>query len=205
MQAYDPAHQYQFFDGVWPNATQFSVANAFVPVLSGTISSDFATATRLLPSLNATGINKQGTQVADIPAPLNEPNTPVVTIQWNYTSAAFPHLTTFLAKAPNREIRFVDVYGMTDYNKDPHPALDANDTATSGGKNQIDTEVQYLLSTVFNPVDLTDVGYSSPLWVAVGAGSAATDTQEQQQSQLYGIRNLRLLACLTQMTHCPDT
>jgi len=191
IQAYDPAHQYIFFDGIYPSATEYSVANALVPTL--TAGSGIVVTSILTKTLNP------GTQVPDIPLPIGEPNTPVVTIQWNYTQTAYPLLTDFLTKAPNREIRFIDVYGMTDYNHDPNPAVDNQDTAPPVapalvGYNEVDTEVQWLLNNVFNPNDLTSlqtseslnyVGkaiapqqdlYAPSLWVGVGQGSAATDS-----------------------------
>ena len=182
VQAYDPNHQYIFFDAAYPNATEFSVSNSLVPTLAPTPPP--STTSTTLP-IN-TKVLVPGTAIADIPLPYGEPNTPVVTIQWNYTSVAFPHLTEFLTKAPNREIRFVDVYGMTDYSSvDPHKAIDVQDLSLSG-INQISTEVLYLLHEVFTPIDLTTVQGSytignvqftgnSPLWIGVGQGSASTD------------------------------
>ena len=96
-------------------------------------------------------------------------------------------ILNFLAKGDiYREIRFVEVFGMTDYNtygvtsKAELPGdwgaqdLDAGDDA-----NFVDVEVQYLLNKVFNPEDLTTIGNvdSKPfLWTGLGQSSATTDS-----------------------------
>jgi len=195
-------NRYIFFDAIYPMASSYSVYSPLLPTIISTTTAGGST----------TGINPPGsgetaqfygftrllpynTHIADIPLPVGEPNTPLVIINWNYTQAAYPKLTTFLAKSLEREIRFVDVFGMTDYNNDPTPALQSSDPAalaynlTQSNEpnlvNQVDAEIQYLISTVFNPIDLTTLAYpnevspadtGSPLWVAVGQGSAATDS-----------------------------
>ncbi len=70
-----------------------------------------------------------GTAIADTPLSAGgEPNTPWVVAQWRYNIADHPNLMRMLAKeGPEREIRFVEVVGMTDYNQDPDYAVDAND------------------------------------------------------------------------------
>jgi len=194
IQAYDPAHQYIFFDGIYPCSTEFSVQNPLVPTLTATPLAYQATSPLVIVTNTNTRILPHPTAIPDIVALPGEPNTPVVTIQWNYTQTAYPNLTDFLAKSPEREIRFVDVYGMTDYNKDPNPAVQASDPnppiAADLGYNEVDTEVQWLLVQVFNPTDLTSIinnggvaynelyggASNTPLWVSVGQGSAATDS-----------------------------
>jgi hypothetical protein len=175
VQAFNPKLNYTFFASYWPNATQYSVADPLVPYLNQPTG-----VTRLLPF--------NFTNVPDIPAASGgEPNTPVVTVQWRYNVTMWPELLAFLAKDPNREIRFVEVAGMTDYNYyEPNPPLDANAPAYEGGTswwqggstpyNQLGTEVQYLNSKVFNPEDLTEANYTPNMWNAVGQSSAATDS-----------------------------
>jgi len=221
VQAYNPAgstingQRYIFFDGIYPSASSYSVYSPLIPtIVASTLGGGAPTGinpsgagetaqfwgfTRLLP---------YNTHIADIPAPYLEPNTPLITINWNYTQIAYPKLTDFLAKAPNREIRFVDVFGMTDYNNDPVPALQASDptclTTDSAAiwnygnvpswpatpyvpyspVNEVDTEVSYLINETFVPTDLSTIAdpwaeqsdQGPPLWVAIGANSAATDS-----------------------------
>jgi len=177
LQAYDPRHQYIFFAGYWPNATEYSVYSTLVPdPLSGD--------TTVLPP---------GFARPDIPPPPNGPdeaNTPWVVVQWRYNSTKYANLLHWLAKRGGgidpetglytenkREIRFVEVIGMTDYNSDPYPAKDAKDLVV----NQIDAEVQYLLDhQVFNPEDLTTVyvdGANEPfMWIGLGQSAATTDS-----------------------------
>jgi len=162
IQAFDPQRRYIYFSGIWPNATEFSVHMPLVPDISSGSNTAY---TKVLPF---------GFRTADIPNPPNEPSTPWVTVQWRYNYSQWPHLLTWLAKNdPFREIRFVEVIGMTDYNKEPIRALDINAT---DGKNQVDSEVQYLLHQVFNQDDQMDNLTNDPfMWVALGQSSATTD------------------------------
>jgi hypothetical protein len=80
----------------------------------------------------------------------------------------------WLAKSdPHREIRFVEVVGMTNFNTDPHPAVDSPTP-------QLDTEVAYLLNQVFNPEDLTTLqwkeSYQPFMWTGLGQSAATTDS-----------------------------
>ena len=168
LQAFNVGKNYTFFAGYWPSTTQYSVYNQLLPNPAG----------------NYTDILPSSTAVADLPGPPTspkEPSTPWVIAQWDYNNTAYPNLDTYLAKGTNREMRFVAVLGMTDFNADPHSALDANDT-TSGGVNRLDTEVLYTLWNVFNPTDLNSLSTSasptaSPfMWTAVGQTSATTDS-----------------------------
>ncbi len=172
VQAYDGTiggvgKQNIYFAAYWPNCTEYSVANALVPDLPTGFN------TRILP---------QGTAVADI---VSEPNTPWVTAQWRYQSwnptglNYYPHMLTFLAKDAQREIRFVEVAGMTDYNKGQPAqfrASDAQDPAAPvAATNVLDIEVRYLLNSVFNPEDLYTAQANPFMWLAVGQSAATTD------------------------------
>lgn len=170
VQAFNPARDYSFFAAYWPNTTEYSVYSPLVPDLPLGF-------TRVLPV---------GTEIADIPLPTAEPSTPWVIAQWRYNNVNYPRMLQFLAKDPNREIRFVEVAGMTDYNMGdqsyaPYRALDLNAGDIS---NNVDTEIRYLLDKVFNPEDLTTVGQGPvgvnpedpPMWLAVGEGSVAADS-----------------------------
>ncbi|MEM2110549.1 MAG: hypothetical protein QXX08_01575 [Candidatus Bathyarchaeia archaeon] len=162
IQAFDPGRNYIFFAGYWPNATEYSVYSPLVPDV---------------PS-NLLRVLKKGTAIADMPSPPTEPSTPWVIVQWRYNYTCWPNMLTWLAKeSPKREMRFVEVIGMTDYTDNPHPALDA----AVDGVDQIDVEVWYLLDQVFNPEDLTTVGdtwtgYEPFMWTAVGQSAATTDS-----------------------------
>lgn len=163
VQAYDTGKNNIFFSGYWPNTTEYTVYNQLLPNPQGNIVDN-------LPL---------GTTVADLPGPPtspNEPSTPWVIAQWRYNNIAYPKLTTWLAKSPNREMRFTAVLGMTDYNADPHPAKDANDTTYN--VNSLDTEVSYTLNSVFNPADLNSLKTSTNpfMWTALGQTSATTDS-----------------------------
>jgi hypothetical protein len=163
VQAFDPAKQYIFFAAYWPNTTEHSVYSILVPDLP-------AGYTRVLPS---------GTAIDDIPTPAAEPNTPWVVAQWRYNNTFWPHLLNFLAKDPNREIRFVEVAGMTDYNNGgtgyaAYKARDYNETTNP--INTIDLEVRYLLNNVFNPEDLRTINSNPFQWISIGQSSAATDS-----------------------------
>jgi len=170
VQAYDSGDNNIYFAAYWPNCTEYAVYSPLVP--------DLPTAyhTRVLP---------QGTAIADTPSPQNEPNTPWVIAQWRYQSTNpsglnyYPNMLHFLAKDPNREIRFVEVAGMTDYNLGgtsyaPFRAQDANDTTY--GVNNVDIEVRYLLNNVFNPEDLTTAASTPYMWLGLGQSSATTDS-----------------------------
>jgi hypothetical protein len=86
----------------------------------------------------------------------------------------------FLAKDANREIRFVEVFGMTDFNFNSLPAAfrasDANDTAAPTAQtNKVNVEVRFLLDSVFNPEDLKDAAASPYMWMGIGQSAATTD------------------------------
>ena len=161
VQAFDMDRNYIFFAGYWPNTTEYTVYNP-----GG-----------LVPDVphGYTKVLDPGTAVADIPSPPTEPSTPWVIAQWRYNYAQWPNMLTWLAKeSPQREIRFVEVMGMTDYNADPHPALDVNATDLT---NQLDTEAWYLLDQVFNPEDLTTcAGENWFMWTGLGQSAATTDS-----------------------------
>lgn len=162
LQAFDPDETYILFAGYWPNATEYSVYSPLVPDVpkgEGYL--------RVLPS---------GTAIADIPDPPKEPSTPWVIVQWRYKYPHWPKMLTWLAKeSPKREIRFVEVIGMTDYNKDPYCAMDFN--RTNHNTNRLDAEVWYLLDQVFNPEDLRTVGELPPfMWIGLGQSAATTDS-----------------------------
>jgi hypothetical protein len=168
VQAFNPGRDYIFFAAYWPNTTECAVYNPLVPDLPNGL-------TRVLD---------YGTKILDIPSPINEPNTPWVIAQWRYNSTLFPKMLQFLAKSSNREIRFVEVFGMTDYNEgntvynSANTQFNAKDINATDAFNSVDTEVRYLLNNVFNPEDLTTVDdYNSPfMWVALGQSAATTDS-----------------------------
>ena len=159
LQAYDPNHQYIFFAGYWPNVTEYSVYSPLVPDVPN----------------NLLRILSPGTAIADIPSPPGEPNTPWVIVQWRYNISEWPNMLKWLAKeGTKREIRFVEVVGMTDFNADPHPAKDWDDGWASC---QLDTEVWYIMDQVFNPEDLTTcAGVKWFMWVGLGQSAATTDS-----------------------------
>jgi hypothetical protein len=168
VQAFDKDSTYIFFAGYWPNATEYTVYSPLVPALSeGEM--------RILP---------WGTAVADIPAPPDgpdEPSTPWVIVQWRYNNSVgqWPKMLQWLAKGANRQMRFVEVVGMTDFNDDPHPAMDVD---AGDDDYQLDTEVWYLLDQVFNPEDLNSLASMGPsgespfMWVGLGQSAATTDS-----------------------------
>lgn len=168
IQAFDPNRQYMFFAGYWPNATEYTVYNQLITPELGT---------------GYTGVLPVGTAVADLPATFEEPHIPWITVQWLYNSIQWPNLTSWLAGGEG-QMRFVEVPGMTDYNHDPHPALDINASDIS---NQVDTEVLYLLNQVFNPTSLNSLALNatspttlSPvstfMWTGLGQSAATTDS-----------------------------
>ena len=163
LQAYDVNRNNIFFAGYWPSTTEYTVYNQLLPNPTG----------------NNVDILAPGTAVADLPGPPTspkEPSTPWVITQWQYNSVLYPNLVTSLAKGPAREMRFVAVLGMTDFNTDPHGAKDANDALY--GVNQIDTEVLYTLYNVFNPTDLNSLKTSTDpfMYTALGQTSLTTDS-----------------------------
>jgi hypothetical protein len=164
VQAFNPARNYTYFAGYWPNATEFSVYDPLVPDLPNGF-------TRVLAP---------GREIADIPTPPDGPgeaSTPWVFAQWRYNYTMWPSLLNFLAKDANREIRFVEVAGMTDYNKLQPAAFRALDSNAGDGGNYVDVEIQYLLNSVFNPEDLANTVSSGPIqWVGVGQNSLAVDS-----------------------------
>jgi len=168
LQAYDVNHNYIFFAGYWPNTTEYTV---YYPLLPNPVGNN----TDLLPF---------NTAIADMPGPTGipvspkEPSTPWVIAQWRYNNTAYPNLDTWLAKGAQRQMRFVEVVGMTDFNGDPHFARDFNDTGTYGLANQLDAEVLYTLNNIFNPADLNSLKTTpNPfLWTALGQTSATTDS-----------------------------
>jgi len=164
VQAYDSGKNNIYFAAYWPNCTEYTVYNPLVPDL---------------PTGSNTRVLDPGTGIADIPSPQNEPNTPWVIAQWRYNSSSYPNMLHFLAKDANREIRFVEVAGMTDNNTGstayaPFRAKDANDATY--GVNSVDIEVRYLLDNVFNPEDLTTASSTPYMWLGVGQSSATTDS-----------------------------
>jgi len=185
VQAFDPGRRYIFFAAYWPNTTECSVTSPLVPNIGSTA------------SLRNTRVLDRGTKILDL---INEPNTPWVIAQWRYQSISpalksyFPNLLDFLAKgdpaaeeATNnvREIRFVEVIGMTDYHKGAAEtslptafrALDINATDAS---NNVDVEVRFLLANVFNPQTLgntlEEVVDEPFMWVGLGQSAATTDS-----------------------------
>jgi len=181
---------YTFFAAYWPNVTEHSVYSALVPLRSGNLFYD-----RVLPV---------GTAISDMPSPAHEPTTtPWVIAQWLYNQGMFgdvnmTNLLGFLAKggASDREIRFVEVVGMTDGPTQavpldsivqplvplfgPRPPDDADIGA--GHFDVIGMEEQYLLSTVFNPIDFTNSvfgdypGGDGFQWIGLGQSAATTDS-----------------------------
>jgi hypothetical protein len=167
LQAYDVNDNYIFFAGYWPNTTEYTV---YYPLLPN-------------PAGNNMDLLPFGTAIADMPGPSGtpvspkEPSTPWVIAQWRYNNTAYPDLTTWLAKGAQRQFRAVEVVGMTDFNSDPHPARDFNETGTA---NQLDTEVLYTLWQVFNPMDLNSLKTTpNPfMWIGLGQSSATTDSAD---------------------------
>lgn len=162
IQAFDKDERYIFFAGYWPNATEYSVYDPLVPDLPHGYM-------RILPWGKAT---------ADIPDPPigpGEPSTPWVIVQWRYNNSVgqWPKMLQWLAKGANRQMRFVEVVGMTDFNKDPHSAMDIDANYTS---NQLDAEVCYLLDQVFKPEDLTTINDDPFMWIGLGQSAATTDS-----------------------------
>jgi hypothetical protein len=166
IQAFDPDETYIFFSGVWPQATEYTVYNPLVPNLP-------LGYTRVLP---------YGEAVPDIPNPPDGPgeaSTPWIIVQWRYNNTDWSNLLQFLAKSSTRQIRFVEVIGMTDFTDNPHPAMDID---AGHGFNDIDVEVAFLLAQVFEPEDLTTVPintaqqWSPFMWTAVGQSAATTDS-----------------------------
>jgi hypothetical protein len=204
VQAYDPGHLYNFFAAYWPNTTEYSVYSPLVPNPTGG-------STNVLPF--AYGL-------PDIPLPESEPGTPWVIAQWRYQnfnpSGAdyYPKILTFLASGLtsttlNREMRFVEVVGMTDYNvgntayNTSFKAKDLQDPTLVA--NNVDGEIQYLVNgTVFNPEDMstaptgmyagqfaavTGLPYRTSYyeWDAVGNASAAADSAGSSMLSQIGI------------------
>jgi hypothetical protein len=168
LQAFDPARQYILFAGYWPTATEYSVYSPLVPD----------------PADGETTVLPPGFALADIPPSSGgEPNTPWVIAQWRYNVTYYPNLLRHLSKeGTQREIRFVEVLGMTDYNDDPDPAYDMD---AGDNYNQVDVEPWYLLDgKVFNPEDLRTVannafdgdGGQSFMWIGLGQSAATTDS-----------------------------
>jgi hypothetical protein len=166
VQAFDPEEQYIYFAAYWPNVTEYSVYAPLVPDLANS-------QTRMLPP---------GTAIADIPAPSvgpDEPSTPWVVVQWRYNVMQYPNLLSWLTNNDEREIRFVEVIGMTDFNSGPHQAMDID---AGDNIDQVDTEVLYLINQVFNPEDLNSIanvgmsGQKPFQWVGLGQSAATTDS-----------------------------
>jgi len=167
VQAYDVGHNYIFFAGYWPSTTEYTVYNQLLPNLPG----------------NSTDNLPYNTAVADLPGPPTspkEPSTPWVIAQWQYNDTTYPNLDTWLAKGTNREMRFVGVFGMTDFNADPHGAKWVNDTSPYGGSDQLDTEVLYTMNNVFKPTDLNSLRAATTpapfMWIGMGQSAATTDS-----------------------------
>jgi hypothetical protein len=182
VQAYNPAHNYIFYAAYWPQTTEQSVYSALVPDLPHG-------QTRNLPF----GFSRLDIPEADdVPAGPGEPSTPWVVAQWRYqqydpsiTANYFPNLLRFLAKDAQREIRFVELFGMTDYNTGStgylaFRALDEEDDALGNyAVNNIDAEVQYLVNKVMNPSDDFNTGfYNEPyfMWTSVGLNAQSVDS-----------------------------
>jgi hypothetical protein len=146
VQAYDWQHQYIFAAGYWPNATEFDVFTTLVPSYGQ----------------NETTILPFGHRIRDIQA-TNEPYVPLIEVQWRYNETSYGNLTSFMSSPANqREMRFVEVLTMTDFNPDrPHGAMDWNDTTIVGPRwNQVDTEVAYQIDgQIFRPEDLNTVNH----------------------------------------------
>ncbi len=184
VQAFDPGRRYIFFAAYWPNTTECSVSSPLVPNIGTTA------------ALRNTRVLDRGTMILDLP---DEPNTPWVIAQWRYQSISpnlrsyFPNLLDFLAKGDPaaeeattnvREIRFVEVIGMTDYHKGTTGALPvafrALDINATDASNNVDVEVRFLLANVFNPQTLgntlEEVEDEPFLWVGLGQSAATTDS-----------------------------
>ena len=162
LQAFDAGQNYIFFAGYWPNATEYSVYSHLVP--------------DMVPPVVDTTVLPPGFAQPDMPSPPGEPSTPWVIVQWRYSYAKWPNMLYWLAKRdPYREIRFVEVVGMTDFNADPHPAMDES-APYPYNATQLDTEVEYLLNQVFNPEDLTTINNEPFMWIGLGQSAATTDS-----------------------------
>jgi hypothetical protein len=165
VQAYNPARNYEFFGAYWPNTTEHTLYAPLIPDLPNGY-------TRLL---------SPGTRADEVPNPPAEPSTPWVIAQWRYNYTNWSKLLTWLATSAYRQIRFVEVAGMTDINIDPHPAMD-KDAATFNTTNQLDTEVLYLMNQVFNPEDINSLhptatnGQNPFMWTGLGQSAATTDS-----------------------------
>jgi len=104
-------------------------------------------------------------------------------------------MLNFLAKGtdpvvgtPIREIRFVEVFGMTDYNKPTTGTgysyyntgaipYNARDVQEAGSLYSLDIEVRYMLyGKVFVPEDLTDINNDPFQWIGMGQSAATTDS-----------------------------
>jgi hypothetical protein len=202
INAFDPLNQVNFFAAYWPNATQYSVYDpGIVPGFdTASCASSYVLCDGALGTKASTGYSPY---TADIPAAYGgEPKTPWIVVQWLFTNTQYPNLLNFLTSGSpstttptnQREIRFVEVFGMTDLNSgtgntisgtlinNPFPSKDMAACLPSGGDplygcangkaggtpvNQIGVEVQYLLQQIFNPESLNTInGQSSN----VGAG-----------------------------------
>jgi hypothetical protein len=169
VQAFDPSESYIYFAGYWPNASEYSVYSPLVPDLPGGFTRNLAPGTKIadIPG------------IADMPPGPDEPSTPWVVVQWRYNAMEWPNLLNWLTNADEREMRFVEVIGMTDMTDNPHPAMDMD---AGDGWDQVDTEVLYLLAQVFAPEDLntiTTIGDSGQYpfqWVGLGQSAATTDS-----------------------------
>lgn len=169
VQAYNPGRNYEFFAAYWPNTTEHTVYAPLIPDLPDGF-------TRILDV---------GSHTEDVPHPPNgpgEPSTPWIIAQWRYTSQNYPKLLNWLAKSAYKQIRFVEVAGMTDVNSDPHPVMDLDETSGHNSTNQIDTEVLYMLNQVFKPEDLNSLhptatnGQNPFMWTGLGQSAATTDS-----------------------------
>ncbi len=182
VQAFDEQRQYTFFAAYWPNTTEFSVYAPLVPMIPQGY-------TRVLP---------YATRVADIPTSPDgpgEPSTPWIIAQWRYQSwnpniadNYFPNMLHFLAKDANREIRFVEIAGMTDYNMGstayaPFRALDVD---AGDNYHNVDTEIRFMVHEVLDmDEDLGNTMYNQPylMWTAVGQTSQPVDSLGATQAQ----------------------
>jgi len=187
VQAFNPGRDYIFFAGYWPACTEYTVYNPLVPRTNIVASGCNFDSMRILndgeygPEPQHFDGETNFGATADMPV---EPSTPWVIAQWRYNRSEYPQLFNFLAKADiYREIRFVEVFGMTDYNTYGEPENTVGDWSAldeqADGENFVDVEVQYLLNKVFNPEDLTTIGNvdSKPfLWTGLGQSSATTDS-----------------------------
>jgi hypothetical protein len=174
LQAFDPGRRYIFFAGYWPNATAYDMYADFIPNLQ----------------VNKTSVLPIGWKQPDINASaVSEAATPKVDVEWNYAynfsmgtgTDPINNMLDFLTKADNREIRFVEVFGMTDYHHQVETptelmnvqALDANASDSDhnwfwdfGPINQLDTEVCYIMGQVFRPEDVNGLTSSDYLHMA---------------------------------------